>query len=361
MDVSEQPKPTAADLQEVRRRVAANHDWYHTIELAPGVVTPGIVDVRPIVHRIPIPRDLTGMRCLDVGTWDGFWAFEMERRGGEVHAVDVPDPYRWDWPARARILESYDGGKENLELIKRNGNGFPIAREYLGSSVERHEMTVYEIWPERLGQFDFVFVGSILLHLRDPVGALEQVRTVAKGDVVVNDAIEYVLTRLRPRTATARLDTADRVWWWQPNLAALHSMIEQAGFEILSAVAPTSCPSARAIKYLSRVRRRSASPAHLSGVGAAGSPSSRHRTCRGVVPPVGQLGRVEPGHGGLSGTARHARTRSTTSITARPWALQTRRRSGGVESRRWIVSWPMSGSSSGAVRMSSRSGAALAA
>ncbi len=237
------PGQPTVDTAALQRRVAGNHDWYHTLELAPGVVTPGVVDVRPIVSRVPIPTSLAGMRCLDIGTWDGFWAFEMERRGAaEVHAVDVPDPYRWDWPARARIRESYDGGKENLELIKRNGNGFPIAREALGSAVERHEMTVYEISPERLDSFDFVFVGSILLHLRDPVGALERIRAVARGEVVFNDCIEYVLSKLLPRVPMARLDAEDRVWWWQPNLAALQSMIEQAGFEVLARGRPYFVP-----------------------------------------------------------------------------------------------------------------------
>jgi tRNA (mo5U34)-methyltransferase len=231
------------DRAELERRIAANHDWYHTIELAPGVSTPGIVDVRPIVSKVPIPQSLAGKRCLDVGTWDGFWAFEMERRGAaEVHAVDVPDPYRWDWPARARIRESYDGGKENLEQIKRNGNGFPIVRDAIGSSVERHEMTVYEISPEALGTFDFVYVGSILLHLRDPVGALERIRSVTGAEIVFNDCVEYVLSRFLPRTPMARLDAEDRVWWWQPNLAALESMIEQAGFQILECGRPYFVP-----------------------------------------------------------------------------------------------------------------------
>jgi tRNA (mo5U34)-methyltransferase len=242
--VNDLMEPTGVlNRAELERRIAENHDWYHTIELAPGVVTPGIVDVRPIVSQVPIPPSLKGMRCLDLGTWDGFWAFEMERRGAaEVHAVDVPDPYNWDWPARARIRESYEGGKENLELIRRNGNGFPIARDVLRSSVQRHEMTVYELDRDRLGTFDFVFVGSILLHLRDPVGALERVRSVAQREVVINDSIEYTLTKLRPRTATARLDGEDRAWWWQPNLAALHSMIEQAGFEILERGKPYFVP-----------------------------------------------------------------------------------------------------------------------
>jgi tRNA (mo5U34)-methyltransferase len=229
--------------EELEQRIASNHDWYHTFELAPGVVTPGLVDTRPVVSRVPMPASLDGLRCLDVGTWDGFWAFEMERRGAsEVHAIDVPDPYRWDWPARARIRESYDGGKANLDAIKQNGNGFPIAREALGSGVERHEMTVYEISPESLGTFDFVFVGSLLLHLRDPVGALERIRSVASGEVIFNDCIEYVLTKLYRRTPMARLDAEDRVWWWQPNLAALSSMIEQAGYEILDRGEPYFVP-----------------------------------------------------------------------------------------------------------------------
>lgn len=236
----DQQDPTQEDLV---RRISGNHDWYHTLELAPGVLTPGWVDTRSVIRSVPMPSSLAGLRCLDVGTWDGFWAFEMERRGAaEVHAVDVPDPYRWDWPARARLRGSYDGGRANLEMIKRNGNGFPIAREALGSAVERHEMAVYGISPESLGTFDFVFVGSLLLHLRDPVGALEAIRTVAAGQVVINDCVEYVLTKLRPRTPTARLDSEDRVWWWQPNLAALHSMIEQAGFEIVDAGEPYFVP-----------------------------------------------------------------------------------------------------------------------
>ena len=65
--------------------------WYHTLELAPGVVTPGWFDLRPIVSLLPWP-DVRGKRCLDVGTYDGFLAFELERRGAaEVVATDISD------------------------------------------------------------------------------------------------------------------------------------------------------------------------------------------------------------------------------------------------------------------------------
>ena len=75
--------------------------WWHRIEVAPGVTTPGAWDLAPMAARLPWPAArLDGLRCLDVGTMDGFWAFEMERRGAaDVVAVDLLDARRegFEW------------------------------------------------------------------------------------------------------------------------------------------------------------------------------------------------------------------------------------------------------------------------
>ena len=77
----------------------ASVPWYHTIDVAPGLATPGEYDLRPVAQRIPLPASLAGLRCLDVGTHDGFWAFEMEKRGAaEVLAIDLDDLTALDWP-----------------------------------------------------------------------------------------------------------------------------------------------------------------------------------------------------------------------------------------------------------------------
>ena len=218
--------------EDLARRVA-ELDWYHTLELPGGVVTPGHWDTRPTVARVPLPASLAGKRCLDVGTWDGFWAFEMERRGAaEVVALDIEDPARWDWPPRTR------GGAERqarptLEAFKAGGRAFALARDALGSRVERLDESVYALDPERHGTFDFVFLGSLLLHLRDPVAALDRVRAVCGGEAVIAETVELVPSLLRPRTPTARLDGGERPWWWIPNVAGFHRMLHSAGFEIL--------------------------------------------------------------------------------------------------------------------------------
>jgi tRNA (mo5U34)-methyltransferase len=213
---------------------ASELSWYHTVELASGVVTAGFFDTRPTVAKVPLPADLTGKRCLDVGTWDGFWAFEMERRGAaSVTAIDIEDPLRWDWPPQAAFGAANDARLGYLRTFKSGAASFALAKEALGSSVERIDCSVYELDPAVHGSFDFVFLGSLLLHLRDPVRALDRVRGVCGGEAVFAESIELLPSVTRPRTPTARLEGMDESWWWQPNAAGFRRMVTSAGFEIL--------------------------------------------------------------------------------------------------------------------------------
>ena len=204
-----------------------SRDWYHTIELAPGLTTPGYFDLRALADEV-LPPSLNGARCLDVATFDGFWATEMARRGAaEVVAVDILDARQWDWPVGSQALVV-----EVVGSRKGAGEGFEIAVEALGLEIERHELSVYDLASDTLGQFDFVYVGSLLLHLRDPVRAIERIAAVCRGNAVFVDAIDALLTRVHPRKPLAALDGVGRPWWWRPNLAGLARMVHAGGFEI---------------------------------------------------------------------------------------------------------------------------------
>jgi tRNA (mo5U34)-methyltransferase len=211
----------------------AQTDWYHSIEVAPGLVTPGYFDLRPSTSVVPMPASLEGKRCLDIGTWDGFWAFEMEKRGAsEVIAIDIDDPEGWDWPPQSKLGERAATRAEYLGSFKNDAAGFRLAREALSSSVERRNQSIYELSPEKVGTFDFAFLGSLLLHLRDPVAALDAVRSVVTGEIVIADTIELFPSIFKPRTPVARLEGLDESWWWMPNRKAVHRMVESAGFAI---------------------------------------------------------------------------------------------------------------------------------
>jgi tRNA (mo5U34)-methyltransferase len=194
--------------------------WYHVIEL-PGETTSGWFDLRPQVEHYGLPDDLSGKRCLDVGTWDGFWAFEMERRGGEVVAIDLDHEHDLDWPPRRRP-QTLSAGR---------GAGFAYAREQLGSSVERIELSVYDATPERLGTFDVVFCGSVLIHLRDQMLALERIASVTDGMFVSAEEYDRAASLFPWSVARFRADDPNAVVFWRPSLRAWRRMLWSAGFE----------------------------------------------------------------------------------------------------------------------------------
>jgi tRNA (mo5U34)-methyltransferase len=184
-------------IKHARERIAGL-DWWHTIEVAPGVVTSGSWDLRTTSERMPWAGSLAGSRCLDIGTMDGFWAFELERRGGgEVVAIDLVDPHRNDAPVGER--RSGPGPPE-----WQRGQRFQVAAELLGSRVDYRDLSVYDLDPAAVGEFDLVFMGYVLQMLRDPLRALEAVRSVCRGRLILLDTVSVPLSLIP--APLARLD-----------------------------------------------------------------------------------------------------------------------------------------------------------
>lgn len=201
---------------------ARQANWYHTLELAPGHVTDGWFDLRPYVGHYGLPDRMDGLRALDVGTWDGFWAFEMERRGAEVVALDLDDERDLDWPPRRRPRQFPD---------RPRGAAFRIAHQVLGSSVERFNLSVYDASPHELGTFDIVFCGSVLLHLRDQLLALERIAALCRGTFI--SAEEYDLTAgfVPFPVSRYRADRDKAVVFWLPSVRTWKRMLWTAGFD----------------------------------------------------------------------------------------------------------------------------------
>lgn len=206
--------------KDLRAR-AAEIDWYHTIDLPGGLLTLGAFDHGPILHRYPLPDRLDGLRVLDVATFDGYWAFEMEKRGArEVVALDLSCVRELDLPRNRR------NAMTQAELDAPMGRGFWLAHEVLGSKVKRVEMNVYDLSPERLGKFDLVHLGSLLLHLHNPIKALANVYDVTLSQAVIGECYSPNL----PLRIMRYLGGQDNCAWWSMSLGCLTQMIKDAGF-----------------------------------------------------------------------------------------------------------------------------------
>ncbi|HXA65836.1 MAG TPA: methyltransferase domain-containing protein [Bryobacteraceae bacterium] len=209
-------------------------EWYHTIDLGNGIQTPGRFNHIPLLRDYLLPERLDGMRALDVATMNGFWAFELERRGArEVVALDVANLGDLDLPPiqRARMTSA--------ELaVSGGGGGFVAAREILNSKVERRTMTVYDLSPETAGKFDFVFVGDLLLHLMNPIQAAANICQVTSSVAHVVDCFSPYLPKM-----TMQYLGAEQATWWGISLSALERILWDAGFKKVELLHKFKAPS----------------------------------------------------------------------------------------------------------------------
>jgi tRNA (mo5U34)-methyltransferase len=223
--VAAAPSPRSPEEERLRARIQSV-EWYHSIELAAGVVTPGFFDHRQLVPQYGLPADLSGRRVLDVATYNGFWAFEFEKRGAaEVVALDIETFADIDLSPVRRAQMS------PAELGRKVGAGFEIAREALGSKVRREPGSVYELSPARFGMFDLVFCGDLLVHLSNPIRALQAIRSVTAGTAVLCEMYDSHLDEDGDgRRLLSYLGGRNDYVWWMFGRRTLESMIHDAGF-----------------------------------------------------------------------------------------------------------------------------------
>lgn len=192
------------------RQAVAQHFWFHSIELRPGIITPGVSGEHFTLPHLLLPEDLSGKSVLDIGCWDGFYSFECERRGAaRVVAADV-----WETAGRG---------------------AFDLAREELGSKVEPVEASVYDL-PEALGgeRFDLVLFLGVLYHLRHPLLGLEKVAACTRpgGLTVIDTLVDCEALFGRPLMSfyPGTEVNGDPTTWWAPNLPCMSTMLSTCGY-----------------------------------------------------------------------------------------------------------------------------------
>ncbi len=205
------PDPSSV-LAGLRAEVEAIQ-WFHSMDLGHGVRTSGVYDPSRTLRRLKLPARLDGHTVLDVGAWDGFYSFEMERRGAA--RVLATDDFCW-------------GGGPSWA----NQDGFNLARRVLGSRVEDQRIDVLDLSPEAVGgRFDIVLFLGVLYHMQNPLLALQKVHSVVGGMAVVETEVDMLFTR-RPAAAFFPGDELnhDATNWWAPNVPAVLGLLRAAGF-----------------------------------------------------------------------------------------------------------------------------------
>jgi tRNA (mo5U34)-methyltransferase len=194
-----------------RNSELAEKGWWHSFQFPSGERVSGVRSIAELnahLAQFQLPENLTGKTVLDIGAWDGWFSFEMERRGAEVTAVDC-----WDNPK------------------------FRYAHRQLQSGVRYCIRDVYDLRPEEIGRFDIVLFFGVLYHLKHPLLALEKVCALSRDTMCLES---YVLDGTlrearRDRQALMAFFEADELGgqtdnWVAPNAHCLQSFCRTAGF-----------------------------------------------------------------------------------------------------------------------------------
>jgi tRNA (mo5U34)-methyltransferase len=202
----------------VREMVDSVPHWYHRFEFAPDLITPGPNNPRILLDKLNLPTDMGGLRILDIGARDGFFSFECERRGAqEVVAIDYVPPAE---------------------------TGFFVAKQILRSQLNLIHETVYNLTPERYGQFDVVLFLGTLYHLPDPLRALDIIFQMMRPQswlfletVVIDrdlpiDVAERPLMQFYPKATKYR----DYTNFWGMTEACVVALLEECGLSCMSQV-----------------------------------------------------------------------------------------------------------------------------
>jgi tRNA (mo5U34)-methyltransferase len=224
--MEQQTVPRPFDYVRDWKNRRSERGWWHSFELPGGAILEGVCDLASLKGRIaqfPIPQDLKGKRVLDIGAWDGWFSFEMERRGAEVLAID-----NWDNPR------------------------FREMRAMLNSRVEYRQIDMYDLTPDRVGRFDIVLFMGVLYHLKHPLLALERMCALTTEMAAVDSFV--IREEHRPGTGVERRPVMEFYEtdefggqtdnWVGPSVPCLLAFCRTAGFarvELRSLLERSAC------------------------------------------------------------------------------------------------------------------------
>jgi SAM-dependent methyltransferase len=161
--------------------------FYHRMELPGAGVVGGQWDLRGQVDDYLGRFDFRDKRVLDVGTASGFLTFEMEKRGAAVVSFDMLDNRGFNLLPFASQQQGRDERVAQMAgVIDRMKNSYWFAHRALNSRAQVYYGDVHDL-PQALGQFDVVLLAQILVHLRDPLGAILSASRLSSDAVILTE------------------------------------------------------------------------------------------------------------------------------------------------------------------------------
>ncbi|MHB1834685.1 MAG: class I SAM-dependent methyltransferase [Solirubrobacteraceae bacterium] len=201
--------------------------FYHAMDIPGHGFVSGSWDLRGREDEYLGGTSFANCRVLEIGPASGYLTFHIERCGGRVVAIDLPAGHNWNMVPHAGLA---DGATDRWQdLIRQMQNGFWFAHRRYRSKAQVHYGDVHAL-PHALGRFDVAVMGSILLHVKDPLGVVEACARISDRVVITDIHCPELdgcpVQRLYPTSEVPEWDT-----WWRFSAELFVRFLEVMGFE----------------------------------------------------------------------------------------------------------------------------------
>ena len=195
--------------------------WYYSLEVQPGVFTPGQnFDSVSLVRKLLAGVAVEGEMCLDIGCMDGMVSFLMARRGGVVTAWDrIDHSEKFGW-LKSQNAEAFP--------LRFHWNVQPLRR--LAKSSKICSSQGYRV----------VIFAGVLYHVLDPLASLLYARACCQdGGIVIVETAAVGMSRTVPGCALHfnadgyLYPAPGSANYWLPSLECLGQMLRIARLEVL--------------------------------------------------------------------------------------------------------------------------------
>lgn len=186
--------------------------WFHSFVFDDGDKIDGIVPMSIQKHNLNVIHslgvDFKSKNVLDIGCFDGYYCYTASKlNANSVIGIDVG-------PWNSQLW------KTHFDYVMQKGNisnAFSLRMDFFD-------------WDEN-NKKDLVIFMGVLYHLKHPVLALEKLRKITKGKLVLESHIDcneldYPAMRYYPN----RELNNDPTNWWGPNIQCIKDMMTTAGF-----------------------------------------------------------------------------------------------------------------------------------
>jgi hypothetical protein len=149
----------------------------------------GASDMRSAIPILFDRIDFRGKDVVEVGPGSGFLTFEMEKRGANVVSIELGSDSDWDC-VKHHDQPLNERKKHYRAHVDKVRNGYSFVHSRIGSHAKVVYGTVYELLD--LGVTgDIGVITNVLLHLRDPLKAIECLSEVVSKTLIICDVEPY--------------------------------------------------------------------------------------------------------------------------------------------------------------------------